>query len=153
MSVKKTDKRLIFLLATARQRLMSRLNSALAGSAGITAAQAAALFFLKDNGGCTHTELSRGLLLDNSAITGLVDRLEKRGLARRQISERDRRAIRLEPTDAGIKAAAAALPVLGEFNAAIQKGFTPSEIDTFARVLASIVNRFQSVPAKGGQDK
>src|ERR1700733_10022948 len=43
-------------------------------------------------GGCSQIELSRQLIMHRSNVTGLVDRLESRGLLRRTDSPTDRRA-------------------------------------------------------------
>ena len=51
--------------------------------------------------GCTQIELSRQLIMHRSNVTGLVDRLEARGLVSRQESERDRRAYRVVLTASG----------------------------------------------------
>lgn len=53
--------------------------------------------------GCTQIELSRHLIMHRSNVTGLVDRLEARGLARRQDSVKDRRAFIVVLTAAGRK--------------------------------------------------
>lgn len=42
--------------------------------------------------GCTQSDLSRQLIMHRSNVTGLVDRLEERGLVARQASATDRRA-------------------------------------------------------------
>ena len=52
-------------------------------------------------GGLSQTELSRQLIMHRSNLTGLVDRLEKRGLVRRQDVAADRRAYRVVLTRAG----------------------------------------------------
>ena len=46
-------------------------------------------------------ELARIMLCDSSAVTGITDRLEERGLARREPGERDRRVKMLVLTDEG----------------------------------------------------
>ncbi|MEN8779824.1 MAG: MarR family transcriptional regulator [Desulfobacterales bacterium] len=46
-------------------------------------------------------ELTRLLHLNNSTVTGIVDRLEKRNLVRRVRQSRDRRQIHVEITDEG----------------------------------------------------
>lgn len=51
--------------------------------------------------GLTQTALGRALLTHRSNITGLVDRLERRGLVRRQAHNDDRRAWRVDLTPAG----------------------------------------------------
>ncbi len=54
-------------------------------------------------GGCTQIELSRQLIMHRSNVTGLVDRLEARGLVRREKIPTDRRAFNLVLTPAGKK--------------------------------------------------
>jgi DNA-binding MarR family transcriptional regulator len=51
--------------------------------------------------GCTQVELSRQLIMHRSNVTGLVDRLELRGLVRRQDSKTDRRAFNVVITAQG----------------------------------------------------
>jgi DNA-binding MarR family transcriptional regulator len=53
--------------------------------------------------GCTQVELSRQLIMHRSNVTGLVDRLEARGLLQRHESPRDRRAFNVVLTAAGKK--------------------------------------------------
>ncbi|SRR5579871_6518783 len=51
--------------------------------------------------GCTQSELSRELITHRSNVTGLVDRLEERGLVCRRDSATDRRAWRVALTPKG----------------------------------------------------
>jgi MarR family transcriptional repressor of emrRAB len=53
--------------------------------------------------GCTQVELSRELMQHRSNVTGLVDRLEARGLVRRRDIPTDRRAFQVSLTDKGEK--------------------------------------------------
>jgi DNA-binding MarR family transcriptional regulator len=53
------------------------------------------------------TELARCCGVEKAALTGLVDRAERRGLAERAPVPGDRRALRVTLTDAGRRAAAA----------------------------------------------
>ena len=53
--------------------------------------------------GCSQIELSRQLIMHRSNVTGLVDRLEARGLVRRRENPTDRRAFNVAITPAGIK--------------------------------------------------
>ena len=136
------DDRLIFLLGQARHRIITSLDKSLSETAGVTAAQSGALFYLMKNNGCLLRDLSRGLMLDNSAITGMVDRLEKRKFVKRRSSTRDRRALNIYLTDAGREAATKALTVVRKYNNAVKKGFSPEDIDMFRRILQSIINHF-----------
>ena len=51
--------------------------------------------------GLSQTDLSRQLIMHRSNVTGLVDRLEKRGLVERKNAAADRRAYSVVLTDAG----------------------------------------------------
>jgi len=141
----KRDDRLIFLLGHARHRIYLRLDQALLDRVGVTTAQIGALFFLKNNDGCLLSQMGRGLMLDKSAITGLVDRLEKKAMIERRNDPTDRRAIRLHLTRSGRDAAAKALPVVKQLNRAIKEGFSPEEIEIFSRVLKTTIERFGGV--------
>lgn len=60
--------------------------------------------------GRTQIDLSRELITHRSNVTGLVDRLEKRGLVHRQAVPGDRRAYHVSLTPAGTKLMDAILP-------------------------------------------
>jgi DNA-binding MarR family transcriptional regulator len=51
--------------------------------------------------GCTQTDLSRSLIMHRSNVTGLIDRLESRGLVQRRDNRNDRRAYHVVLTPAG----------------------------------------------------
>jgi len=60
--------------------------------------------------GLSQIELGRLLLMHRSNVTGLVDRLEKRGLLQRREAQGDRRAYRVQLTAAGCKLLAEIYP-------------------------------------------
>ncbi|HON16321.1 MAG TPA: MarR family transcriptional regulator, partial [Spirochaetota bacterium] len=60
--------------------------------------QLGVLFILKKDGLCSMSYLSNLLEADNSSITRTVDRLEKSGLAKRVLNEKDRREFHVEIT-------------------------------------------------------
>jgi len=68
--------------------------------------------------GCTQIELSRLLIMHRSNITGLVDRLEKRGLLQRKDNPDDRRAYKVLLTTTGRKLVEKILP---DYYAAAEK--------------------------------
>ncbi|MBM9535530.1 MarR family transcriptional regulator [Desulfobulbus alkaliphilus] len=53
------------------------------------------------SGSITLTELTRRLNMNNSAMTGIIDRLESKGLLYRIRKDRDRRTVCIECTEAG----------------------------------------------------
>ena len=61
--------------------------------------------------GCTQSDLSRELIMHRSNVTGLVDRLEQRGLVARRDSSEDRRAWRVVLTASGRKLLAEIYPL------------------------------------------
>ena len=67
--------------------------------------QQAQLMCLLIDGPVGMSELTRLMRLEKSSLTGLVDRVEKRGLVARTRDERDRRACRIELTEDGVRLA------------------------------------------------
>jgi DNA-binding MarR family transcriptional regulator len=77
----------------------------LVASYGITGPQLICLVTLCDDGAMTSAELSRRVFVSASTITGIIDRLEKRGYVERKRDEIDRRRVLLQPTSNGFKLA------------------------------------------------
>lgn len=137
------DDRLIFLLYRAQNKLQNHLKERLAvAGVRITPAQAGILFLLKQKNGRTMTELSEALSTDNSAVTGLVDRLEKLGCIVRTPCANDRRAYRIHITAEGLREVETAKEVIRKVNAEIQEGFSEKEIEAYRKVLVGIFEKF-----------
>src|SRR5262249_7686084 len=66
-------------------------------------AQAGALMQLDQEAGSPMHEIAAHLACDSSNVTGIVDRLEARGLVRRRAGERDRRVKYIVPTALGLE--------------------------------------------------
>ena len=79
-------------------RLQSRR---LAAKCRVTGPQLVCLHVLGEEGPLTSRELAQNVHLDPSTMVGIVDRLEGKGLLRRERSSRDRRAVLLNVTEAG----------------------------------------------------
>lgn len=86
------------------QRLMvgqkARVH-AIASEFDLAPAQVHALHVLEPGCPCAMSKLAQALRCDNSNVTGIVDRLEARGLVERRPGERDRRVKMLAVTPAG----------------------------------------------------
>jgi MarR family transcriptional regulator, organic hydroperoxide resistance regulator len=113
----------------------------------VTTAQAGILFLLKQKDGRTMSELSQILSIDNSTITGLVDRLEKAGLVRRNASAHDRRASHVFINPQGMEEVDKAKRVIRMVNQEIKNGFSAEELDSFNRILRSFFQKFDSGPS------
>lgn len=91
--------KLLFQLFRAERRTMGKAYA----DFGLNPAQAHLLFALQDPAGAPMSELAEELAFDASYITGLVDRLETRGLVRRLQNPDDRRVKRVALTEAGLQ--------------------------------------------------
>lgn len=92
------------LLDTLRvANLLDRRGGALARREGITSAQWLTLGLLAQVGekGMTPTELCRQLCVSKQNMTGMIVRLEKKGLIERRPEPRDRRSFRVAATERG----------------------------------------------------
>ena len=75
----------------------------------------------------TMAALARDQALDPGAMTRALDRLEAKGLLRRERSLQDRRVVKLALTETGRAASQHVPPVLAEVLNAHLAGFTPAE--------------------------
>ena len=140
-----TDDRLMYLIFTAQQKLRTHLsNIMIRENVKVTPAQAGILFLLAEKDGRTMSELSQILSIDNSTITGLVDRLEKMGLVRRKASSNDRRASHVHVNPGGIEEMNKAKMIVGKVNQEIKNGFTVEELESFKKILRSFFQRFDA---------
>ena len=137
-----TTPRLIYKLSLAQHRLLKSADLAFREAAGISTTQLGVLFFLQKSPGALPKDLSDALGVNASAITALIARMEDTGLVRRQPSRDDQRAIHLFATASGLAKAAAARPVLARLNTRLTGDFSERDIETVARFLDAILERF-----------
>ena len=139
----KTDDRLISLLFMAQQKLRTYINNALfEGNIKTTLSQTGILFLLRQEDGQSMTQLSNALDIDNSTLTGLIDRMERSRYVVRKAGDSDRRAFRISITPQGLKEINRARPLIRKINEEIKSGFSQGEIETFKRVLGSLLEKF-----------
>lgn len=100
----------------------------------------------------TAAELARECELDAGAMTRLLDRVEAKGLCRRERSSEDRRVVNLELTDEGREAAREIPVVLSRIQNACLAGFTHEEWQTLKGYLRRILNNAQALGAAGESD-
>jgi DNA-binding MarR family transcriptional regulator len=96
------------------------------------------------------TQLSERLGHDMGALTRVVDELERRGLAKRERSRRDRRAVEIAITPAGRRQGRTAKRVLLELLNGLVEPFTAGEVDTLISLLQRLRTHLeQAVERKG----
>jgi DNA-binding MarR family transcriptional regulator len=94
--------------------------------------------------GITLAELARRTMVAPTVITGIVDRLERQGLIRREPDPRDRRVNRLVLTDRGVEVSVAVEKSLAAEVAMQMSDFTDDELKDLGRgleLLEALTNR------------
>jgi DNA-binding MarR family transcriptional regulator len=107
---------------------------------GLTHVQWGPLFMLRSSRASTVAELARELQTDAGAMTRLLDRLEAKGLCRRERSTEDRRVVRIALTPEGEKAAAQVPTVLAQVMNETLAGFSREEWGTLKSMLARMLD-------------
>ena len=133
------NRRLMFLLSAAHRRVQRWIEAEMGG---LTSAQSGVLFYLGREDGAAIGEVAEALDTAPSAMSGLIDRMERAGLVERRADPADRRGQRIHITGKGREARDAAKAGLEQINRQISEGFSEAEIDTVARWLASLQQRF-----------
>jgi DNA-binding MarR family transcriptional regulator len=73
------------------------------GEADISPPQLGTLLLIEANAGISQSAVAKALRFDRSTLVQVVDRLEERGLVKRETSTRDRRSHALALTAAGVR--------------------------------------------------
>jgi DNA-binding MarR family transcriptional regulator len=141
-----TDHKLIFLLTVVQQGVKNYTNNALAAEGvRITLAQSGVLFLLERQDRRMMSEIGKILGIENSAMTGLIDRLEKSDYVTRTTDPDDRRALLICATPAGLEEAQKAKTVIRSVNDEIKSGLSEHQIEVFSRVLDGLSKKFKGM--------
>lgn len=119
------EKNIGFLLAKAYQRACAMFKEEFEGY-DLTPQQFGLLGFLWQEDALSQAELSARSQIDRTTIGGLIGRLEKEGLVRRQAAPHDRRAYQVCLTDMG---------------KALEEQLSPLALKTLARFTAPLTDR------------
>jgi DNA-binding MarR family transcriptional regulator len=99
-------------------------------------------------GAMSASDLCKGISYDAGAMTRMLDRLESKGLIRRNRSAHDRRLMHLELTEEG----RAAYPRMREISLMVAnrflRGFTKSEARQLEGFLSRMLENTQALPAR-----
>lgn len=108
---------------------------------GVTPVHFAALQTVASQPGIDQRSLARTVGLDTSTITGVIDRLESRGLLVRSASPEDRRVRQLTPTDAAIQLLAAIAPSTLSAQKLVLDPLSEDEQAELTRMLRKLVTK------------
>ena len=92
-------------------------------------------------------ELAQSFGVERAALTGLMDRAERRGLAQRSAVPGDRRALQVTLTDAGREAAVAFHAEVSAELGRLVAPLAPADRDHFRGTMAEIITACRASPA------
>lgn len=107
----------------------------------ITPVQYAALAAVAALPGIDQASLAGEIAYDRATITGVVDRLEAKGLVTRQVSPRDRRARELTITPSGSETLTRIRPAVDAAQQQMTRGLSSSETAELMRLMRKAVDR------------
>jgi len=116
-------------------RALRRLIAERAEELGITVSQLSVLWSLWQEDGVLTSKLIEGTNLDGGTITGVIDRLEAKGLVRRERDDEDRRVVRVFLTAAGSKLETPLRRIVAEVEDRALDGLTAAEVQRLNRML------------------
>lgn len=125
-------------------QLISKINQVMKGhiygefaKRGIkaTPTQSAVLYLLEKKDGRKITDFAQELEVENSAMTGVIDRMERAGLITRESDAADRRIKSIFITSQGRKVSARAKSIVREMDNKIEADISSQDIEICKRVL------------------
>lgn len=128
---------LCFKLAAASRTLQKYYNNRYA-EYGVTVAQSFILYALTEEDGQNIKSLAERLILDSSAVTGIIDRMEREGFVARTVDAHDRRSFLIYLTDKGKQTAGDIYPITNEVNALLRNEMEPGLSAMWDRYLDNI---------------
>ena len=129
-----------YLLTTAQHSVFLKMTEKLSVF-DLTPVQYAVLYCLWENDKKSPKEIAERLKLENSTISGILERMEKKDLIIRMISKEDRRFIQIMLTEKGAALEEDVLAAVDEVNEEVMSVFSKEECEnlkTQLRVLAGL---------------
>ncbi len=126
-----------YLLTTAQHSVFQYLNGKLS-EYDVTPSQYEVLSCLWQREFATPKQISEILCLETSTISGVLDRMQKKGLIDRVINRNDRREVRVVPTEKGKALEEPISKIIDEVNEEVLKCFTDEEVALLKNQLRTI---------------
>jgi DNA-binding MarR family transcriptional regulator len=136
---------LIAQLEAATHRVVDHLSAELR-ELGLTPGEVNAIAHLKPGEPLVVAELQAATGQRPSTLTGVIDRLERRGLIRRVVNPRDRRSFVLELSDEGERAAAAVRAAFSALEERVLAHVGERSVAGFLRVVEALDGTTRHVP-------
>ena len=126
-----------YLLTTAQHSVFLKMTEKLSAFE-ITPVQYAVLYCLWENDKRSPKEIAERLKLENSTISGILERMEKKELIKRSISKEDRRFIQVILTKKGASLKEDVLATVEQVNNEVLSIFTAEECDQLKKILRTL---------------
>lgn len=123
-----------FLLTTAQHTVFQYFTSCLE-KYDVTPAQYGVLNCLWDREYSTPKQISEELCLEMSTISGVLDRMQKKGLIERVVNEKDRRGVRVIATEKGKSIKEPVRQVVQDMNKRVLEHFSVEDAEKFKQNL------------------
>jgi DNA-binding MarR family transcriptional regulator len=104
----------------------------------VSAPQLSCLLALSDQGPMPPSQIAKYIMVNSSTITGIIDRLEQKGLVERSRTSQDRRVITVSPTEKGKALVQTAPPPLQKKIVDGLRRLPSQEVDEIVRVLMKL---------------
>lgn len=135
--------RLYHSLQLAAHQLQKIADRDLLEKSGLTTAQAGVLSAISEKGAITQKDVADCLLLNESAVTAMVNRLMKMGCISRERDEKDKRAWVLKLTASGQDALEKTKAPFSQINGVIEEAIAKDDIEGFVDKLNSLTKAFE----------
>ncbi len=109
-----------------------------AAQLGLSPGQPKVLEYLNEHDGCSCIDISRGYEIDKSTVTGILYRMEQKGLIRSACDPHDKRKTLIFTTEKGKEAYQLMKLVFEETDEASMKGISQKEREIFLSILSKI---------------
>ncbi len=129
-----------FVLTKAQQAVHQLFKEELA-QFEVTPGQYAVLKCLWDENGQTARQLADRLYVDGSTMTGLLDRMERKGLVERHHNSKDRRALKVVLTNKGRELEEPLNQIIEDTNRKALQTLDDSEVNTLRKLLHNLEPR------------
>ena len=129
-----------FLLTVAQHEVFLTFSEWLS-KYGITPGQYGVLACLWKDETLSPKEIATILRVENSTISGVLDRMQKRGLIDRVLNPNNRRSITVKATKEGMALKEPVMKTIDELNDLVLRDFSPQEREEFIGYIKRIIHQ------------
>src|SRR5688500_2610198 len=116
----------------------------MASQFGLTGPQLTVIKMLESLGDISLSSLSERIRAQNSTVTGIIDRMEREGLVRRERSTSDRRVVYIRLTEKGARLARQIQVEPMEMFRDALESLTPGDVRDLLRILTKVQKKVRS---------